>query len=353
MNSSLGIKKTVATVLAMVALISCGSESTEEHAAPGAALHIRGAGATFPEPLYQEWLRRYQADHPEVAFSYEGVGSGEGVKRFIAEEVDFGASDGAMNDKEKAQVQRGVTFIPATAGMIVLAYHLPGVEDELKLPRDVYVDIFRGKIWRWDDPRIATANPGLALPPKLIQTVVRRDSSGTTFAFTNHLSAISRAWREEGPGTGKHVDWPDAMTGLGNEGVAHKIKISHGSIGYLQYGFAQRLGLPMASLENKANNFVKPHAATSRAALASGASHLPQDLRLFVPDPEGADSYPIVSLSWILLYDTYPDPGKAAALKAILTWGLTEGQSLAEKLGYSPLPESIAAEAMEAVARIR
>jgi phosphate transport system substrate-binding protein len=319
-----------------------------------AALQIKGAGATFPEPLFREWAERRSKIRPDVAFAYDGVGSGEGIKRFTSGQVDFGASDAAMSDQEIARVKAGVKLVPVTAGMIVLAYNLPGVQGELRLPRDVYVDIFLGRIWRWDDPRIIAANPSLALPPKLIQTVVRRDSSGTTYAFTNHLTAISRAWRDEGPGTGKQIDWPGgAMTGRGNEGVAQKVKISEGSIGYMEYGFAKRLGLPMAVLENKAGQFVRPTASSGQAALAGAASLLPENLRLFVPDPAGVDSYPVVSLSWALLYGTYPQPEKAAALREALTWGLTEGQPIAEEMGYIPLPAAIASRATQAVTSIQ
>jgi phosphate transport system substrate-binding protein len=341
-------------LLLAAGLISCGAEQAEEQAASQPALAIKGAGATFPEPLYREWLERYKEGHPEVAFAYEGVGSGEGIKRFIGGEVDFGASDAAMKDEEIARVAGAVKMIPVTAGMIVLAYNLPGMEGELRLPRDVYADIFQARIDRWDDPRIKAANPRLDLPAKLIQPIVRRDSSGTTFAFTNHLSAISPAWRGEGPGTGKLIDWPGAaMTAIGNEGVAHKVQISHGSIGYMEYGFARRLELPVATLQNQAGNYVAPDAESGRAALAAAAADLPADLRLFIPDPAGPDSYPIVSLSWILLHDSYGDAAKAAALKAALNRGLTEGQSIAEEMGYIPLPEEIVTKASEALAGIR
>jgi phosphate transport system substrate-binding protein len=342
-------------VLISAALTSCGDESTEGRSEAAATLTIRGAGATFPEPLYQKWIERYRQEHSEVVFHYEGVGSGEGIKRFIEAQVDFGASDAAMKDEEIARVENGVTLIPVTAGMVVLAYNLPGVQGELKLPRDVYVDIFLGKVWRWDNQRITNANPGLKLPPKLIQVVARRDGSGTTYAFTNHLSAISPAWRKEGPGTGKLIDWPGgAMTGNGNEGVAQKVKLSHGSIGYMEYGFARRLGLPVAALENKSGIFVKPDARAGKAALAAAAAaDLPEDLRLFLPDPQGPDSYPIVSLSWILLYDKYADSQKAIALKEAVTWGLTQGQATAEEMGYIPLPEVIVSRATDSIANIR
>lgn len=352
------IASALALALVSVVLISCGKGTQDEpdqgQASRDAGTTLAGAGATFPEPLYQAWLKRYREIDPDIAVTYEGIGSGGGIKRFIAEEVDFGASDAAMSDAEIDRVTRGVKLIPATAGMVVLAYNLPGVEGDLRLPRDVYVDIFLGKIWRWDDPRIVAVNPGLELPSRLIQTVVRRDGSGTTYAFTKHLSSLSKAWREEGPGTGKQLDWPGgAMTGKGNEGVAQKVNISYGAIGYMEYGFAQRLGLPMALLENRAGQFVRPDADSGRAALAAESrADLPANLRLFLPDPTGPSSYPIVTLSWILAYGRYAEPAKAEALKALLTWALDEGQDLAEGMGYIPLPDELTAKAMEAVAGI-
>ncbi|QVL49441.1 MAG: phosphate ABC transporter substrate-binding protein PstS [Thiocapsa sp.] len=355
MTSLPGVKRAASAVFVSILLTACGGESTDTTTESPAGLRITGAGATFPEPLYQEWIRRYNTEQSEAHFVYEGGGSGEGVRRFIAETVDFGASDSAMSDEQIAQVQRGVKLIPATAGMIALAYNLPGVDGELRLPRDVYVDIFLGKVWQWNDPRIVAANPHLDLPSKLIQTVVRRDGSGTTFAFTNHLSTISPTWLNEGPGTGILMNWPGgAMTGNGNEGVAHKIKISHGSIGYIEYYFASRLGLPIASLENKAGNFVRPDAESGRRTLEAAAEdRMPENLRLFVPDPEAPDAYPIVSLTWLLLYGTYPEPEKMAALKAVVTWALDAGQPIAEELGYIPLPANIVSAASRAIETIR
>ncbi len=351
----LGVTRAATALFVSILLTACGGESTDTTTESPTGLQITGAGATFPEPLYQEWIRRYNTEQSAAQFSYEGVGSGEGVKRFVAETVDFGASDSAMTDEQIAQVARGAKLIPATAGMVVLAYNLPGVDGELRLPRDVYVDIFQGKIWKWDDPRIVAANPDLDLPSKLIQTVVRRDSSGTTFVFTNHLSTISPAWRNEGPGTGTLLDWPGgAMTGTGNEGVAHKIKISHGSIGYIEYYFASRLGLPIATLQNKAGNFVRPDAESGRRTLEVAAEdRMPENLRLFVPDPDAPDAYPIVSLSWLLLYGAYPEPEKAAALKAAVTWALNAGQPIAEELGYIPLPANIVSAATRALATVQ
>jgi phosphate transport system substrate-binding protein len=343
----------LALLILSAALTACGKEAGQSRQSPQApvtGLLIQGAGATFPQPLYAKWIKEYGKTHPAVHFSYKGVGSGAGIQRFIAESVDFGASDAAMRDAEMAQVKRGVKLIPATAGMVVLAYHLPGVSGELRLPRDAYLGIFAGRITRWDDPRIRAANPGLALPHTDIAVVVRREASGTTYAFTNHLSALSPQWRDRGPGIGKLVDWPaTTMTAPGNEGVAQRVKISTNSIGYMEYGFAKRIGLPMAVLQNKAGQFIKPTPASGQAALAAAAANIPANLRLFIPDPPGADSYPIVTLTWLLLYDSYPNPAKADALKQAIRWGLTEGQADAEALGYIPLPAVVVAKAKAAL----
>ncbi len=341
-------------IIAATVVLAAAPASAQEPPLPAKitanVVHLQGAGATLPAPLYDKWIAVYQHDHPTVNISYDAVGSGEGVKRFIAGAVDFGASDSAMQDSEIAQVQRGVRLVPATAGMVVLAYNLPELKGELKLKREVYLDIFAGKIRDWDDPRIKASNPNLALPHKTIAVVVRQDSSGTTYAFTNHLSAISAEWRDRGPGVGKVIGWPGgAMIARGNEGVATRIKISDGAIGYLEYGFAKRLNLPMAWLENKAGRFVQPDAQSGQQALLNGSAAAPDSLRMFMPDPEGETAYPIVTYSWLLLYDQYPDTAKLAALKDFVSWALGEGQRYSAELGYIPLPQPVAAQALKRV----
>ncbi len=318
-----------------------------------AEVRLNGSGASFPFPIYSKWFKDFSKANKGARVDYQAKGSGAGIQDFTNQVVDFAASDAAMKDDEIAQVGRGVRLVPVTAGMVVIAYNIEGLEGDLKLPRDVYVDIFWGKIWRWDDPRIVAANPQLDLPSKLIQVVGRRDSSGTTYAFTSHLAAVNDEWRA-GPGVGKLIDWPGgAVTGKGNEGVAHKIKISQGSIGYFEYGFAKRLGLPMAILQNKAGEYIAPSAHSGRLALASGSRQAPEDLRVFITDTEATEAYPIVSYSWLLLYERYEDGRKASALKKAVRWGLNEGQSTAEEMGYIPLPDTIARRATEALDRIQ
>ncbi len=345
MNARAGFLGAVLTLLSAVSL-AAGSESGQTR--------VAGAGATFPAPLYQEWIKEYGKTHPDVSLSYDAVGSGEGVRRFLDGSADFGSSDSALSDADLGKVnpQRGALMIPTTAGMIVLAYHIPGVGEGLTLTRDVYVDIFAGRINAWNDPRIAATNPDLRLPNKQIFTVVRRDSSGTTFAMTNHLSAVSPWWKDQGPGVGKLVRWPGrAMTAAGNEGVAQRVKITDGAIGYMGYEFAHRIGLPMATLYNKAGNAIAPSPSAGQAALASVAE-IPADLRVFLPDPGGAASYPIVTYTWLLLNERYENEDKARALKEALVWDLGAGQSIAQRMGFIPLPQEMVAKATETVARV-
>jgi phosphate transport system substrate-binding protein len=338
------------TLLCVAALLCSAaiSESGPGTDRPLGTVQLHGAGATFPAPLYKKWLEEYRKHQPTVEVSYDPIGSGDGVKQFMAGLVDFGASDAAMTDAEMAEVTRGVQLVPVVAGSLVLGYNLEGLGGPLKLTRQVYVDIFLGKIKAWDDLRLQRINPDLKLPRQDIALVVRQDGSGTTYAFTNHLSAISEEWRDRGPGVGRLLQWPgNAMAARGNEGVAGRIKISKGAIGYVEYGIARRAGLSMAWLENKAGQVIRPHGGSGLATLLS--MDMPENFRAFEPDPDGEDSYPIVTYSWLLLYKRGHGPQKATALKQYVTWCLTDGQEFNESLGFVRLPPRIATRAVRAV----
>lgn len=320
----------------------------------GAPLALSGAGSSFAAPLLKKWIAAYRKVEPATPIEYASVGSGEGVKRFLANGVDFGASDSAMSDDQMASAKQGAVLVPATAGLVVLAYNLPGLNGPLKLNRSTYAALLMGKIPRWNDARIQATNPGLNLPDREIVVVARLDSSGTTFALTNHLSAVSPQWRDRGPGVGRIVAWPNnAMIVRGNEGVAARIKLSVGSIGYIEYSFAKYLGLPTALLENKESRFVAPSDVVGESTLAANLSRIPANLRVFIPDPDGAESYPIISFTWLLLRELNADPAKAAALKRFVTWGLTEGQGLSSELGYIRLPANVAELSKAALTRVQ
>jgi len=319
---------------------------------PGSIL-LTGAGSSFDAVLFNRWFTVYHNSHPNIFIKYASVGSGEGVRRFIGtnipeeQKVDFGASDSAMSDAELAQTNNDTLMVPVTSACVVLAYNLPRFHGDLKLSRQAYAGIFLGEIKNWNDPLIAKSNPSVKLPNLTIVTVVRQDDSGTTFAFTNNLAAVSDRFRSHfGPAT--MINWPgNAMRANGNEGVASLIEKSVGSIGYVGYEFANRLGLDMAALENKEGKFVQPAQQSCESGLAT--ADLPDNLRAFVPDPSGADSYPIVTFSWVLLHKGYQDPETANALRDLFRWSLQDGQRYSSQIGYVPVPTAVAYKALTAL----
>jgi phosphate transport system substrate-binding protein len=342
-----------------IGLASCGGGQqpptetqggdTPTPAAGGQKVSLVGAGASFPAPLYQRWFSEYNKVNPNVQVSYQSVGSGAGVEQFTQQTVDFGASDVAMTDEEIAGVARGVVLLPMTAGSIVFAYNLPGV-DELKLSRQAYVDILLGKITKWNDPAIATLNPGATLPDQDITVVYRSDGSGTTGVFTKHLTAVSPEWADK-VGEGKTVQWPVGIGAKGNEGVTAQIQQTQGAIGYIEYGYAKQQNITHATIENKAGQFVKSSSETASATLAS--VELPENLLAWISDPDGDQSYPIVSYTWIMAYKQYDDANKSQALKEVLTWALNDGQSFSPDLGYIPLPDTVVERVEQAVESIQ
>lgn len=299
--------------------------------------NLVGAGASFPSPLYQRWFKDLSSSDPNLQVDYQSVGSGAGVERFTQELVDFGASDVAMKDDEIAKVGRGVIMLPMTAGSIVLAYNVPGVSD-LKLSREAYVDILLGKITKWNDPKIKAANAGVNLPDLGITVVHRSDGSGTTGVFTKHLSTVSPEWKQT-VGEGKTVQWPTGVGGAKNDGVAALIRQTEGGIGYVEFGFAKNAQLNTAALENSSGKYVKASLESAKATLA--AVKLPGNLRAFISDPEGSDSYPVVTYTWMLIYGKYDDPAKAQGIEKMIEYGLNEGQKVSADLGYIPLPDNV------------
>ncbi len=331
------------------ALLFAGLLSGAAFAAPAVAdLKLIGSGASFPAPIYAKWFKDFSGADKGVRVDYQSKGSGAGIQDFINHTVDFAASDAAMNDEEIGNAKGGVVLLPMTAGEVVLSYNLAGV-GELKLPRNVYPEIFMGRITRWNDPRIVAANPGVKLPDAPITVVVRSDSSGTSFVFTGHLAAVSAAFKDS-VGQSKSPNWPKEgkiVKAPKNDGVTATIKQTPGAIGYIEYGYAKLTKAPTAMLENKAGNYVAPGSESGKAALASAefpAGNLPggdvPDLRVWVSDPAGEQAYPIASFTWLLLY-TDQDDDKAEVLRDLVEYCLTEGQKSADAMGYIPLPDNV------------
>ncbi len=307
----------------------------------GARVSLTGAGASFPALLYQSWAISLYREMPELRINYQSMGSGAGVKQLINGVVDFGASDVAMTPEEVAQTKDGALLLPMTAGAVVLAYNLPGLPAPLRMSRQTYADIFLGKTTHWRDSAIAADNPEAALPDLPITVVHRADGSGTTAVLTAHLAAISPEWNDA-VGVGKSVDWPRTGTFIGskgNEGATTQIMQMPGAIGYLDYSYAANNDLAMATLENRAGRFVS--ATPENTAASLGSAELPPDFRLFIRDPDGPDSYPIVTYTWLLTHDRYEDPLKAKAMEIFIEYGLTRGQDMAPALGYAPLPQAV------------
>jgi phosphate transport system substrate-binding protein len=340
-------------VVASATLFASCSEPAPATAPPSSSIVLKGAGSSFSSVLLRRWIAEYGSTHPGTAITYDSVGSGEGVRRFIGigippeEQVDFGASDSAMSDAQLAQTNNETLMLPVTAGCVAVVYHLPGAHHGLRLSRAAYAGIFAGSIDKWDDPRISATNPGVRLPDLPIGLVVRQESSGTTFAFTSHLSAINEAFKQA-IGAGTTVSWRgDAMRGRGNDGVAGIVYKFEGTIGYVGYEFAEKLGLDIATLENREGAFLQP----STHACAAGLStvDMPSNLRMFIPDPPGKDSYPIVTFSWALLRRTNPDARTRDALHDFFRWCLRDGQRFAADIGYVPLPPAVVAEGLRAL----
>jgi len=334
---------------ASVALVvsACGGGSAGSGEA-ASTVKLQGAGASFPAPLYNKWFKAYSTAHQNVLVDYQSVGSGSGVKSVIDHTVDFGASDAAMKPEDMARVEGGVQLFPMTAGSIVLAYNLQGV-DALKLSRKAYAGIFLGTVKRWNDPIIAEANPGVKLPDLPINVVVRADSSGTSFVFSQHLSAVSDDFNKS-VGANTMPNWPAGTKSKGNEGVTASVMTTPGSIGYIEYGYAKGQKVPMAVLENKSGKYLAASTASGQAALAS--TSLPDDMIAWASDPEVADAYPIGTYTWLICYKKYPDKDKQQAIRELVSFGLNEGQKDAEALGYIPLPANVVAKATAAIQNI-
>lgn len=316
-----------------------GSGTSSPAASSGSVVSVTGAGASAPAPLYDVWRQEFQKQaNKNAQISYESVGSGAGVTQFLQQTVDFGATDEALKDadRQKFPAGRGKPIqVPSTGLFIVFAYNLDGV-DNLKLSREAFCGIVDGTIKTWNDPKITKDNAGVNLPSSQINFVHRSDSSGTTSIFTNHIAKACPNWKA---GAGKSVEWPTGTGAKGNEGVTAQIKQTPGSIGYTEYSYAKTLGIKTATVQNKAGAFVAP--TPEAAAKALEGATIPADFALKVPDPEGKDAYPIVSLTWLLLYEQYPDQQKADAMKQFVNWALKDGKQFATELGYIPLPDDL------------
>ena len=312
---------------------------------------LNGAGATFPYPIYSKWFSEYHKVHSEVQINYQSIGSGGGIRQVTAGTVDFGASDMPMTDKQLQDFKAKILNIPTVLGADVPAYNVPGVTGEVKFTPEALAGIFLGKISKWNDKAITSANPGVNFPDKDIIVVHRSDGSGTTFIWTDYLSKVSPEWKSQ-VGADTSVKWPLGMGGKGNEGVAGMIRQLPGSIGYVELIYAVQNNIPYGSVRNSAGVFVKASLEGVTAAAASAAK-MPADFRVSITNAPGKDAYPISSFTWLLIPAQSKDAAKGKILADFLNWMVTDGQAMTTALAYAPLPENVATKVKEAIKQVK
>lgn len=349
-----------AGALALAALLAaCGGGdggprtpgAMKSEAISGGRLTLTGAGATFPYPVYSKWFSTYAESNP-VRVNYQSVGSGAGIRQVTEGTVDFGASDAPMSDEELAR-KPGILHVPTVLGSVVVAYNLPGLSAPLNLDGPTLAALFMGEVKKWNDPRIAALNPGVALPDRDVLPVTRSDGSGTTWVFTDYLATVSPQWLQA-VGRGKSVRWPAGLSAKGNEGVTGQIKQSPGALGYVELAYAMQNQLPAASLKNAAGQFVVPSVETTSAAAGELGALLQQhpDFRMSIVNAGGAQAYPISSFTYLLVPRQIDDCARAKAMVELVRWSLTQGGDIARQLHYAPLPENVRAPVLQEVATV-
>lgn len=336
------MKLRIAMALALAAAM-IGSASAETN--------LNGAGATFPNPIYQKWFSEYHNTHKDVQINYQSIGSGGGIQQLTSGTVDFGASDGPMTDEQLSKVSGKVFHIPTVLGAVVPMYNINGVNTELKFTGDVLADIYLGNIKNWHDPRLAKSNPGVKFPDEDIVVVHRSDGSGTTYIFTDYLSKVSSAWKDK-VGKGTSVNWPAGLGGKGNEGVSGMVKQTEGSIGYVELIYAVSNKMPYGTVQNAAGSFVKASLESVTAA-AGSVKDMPEDFRVSITNAPGKDAYPISSFTWLLVPAEWADAGKEKAFVDFLTWMVDKGQTMTSALEYAPLPKNVAAKVKARIKEVK
>ena len=305
------------------------------------ALLINGAGATFPYPIYSKWFDEYRKANG-TQINYQSVGSGAGIKQVTEGTVDFGASDGPMNDDQikayRAKNGTGILHFPTVLGAAVPTYNIPGVTASLNFTPEALAGIFLGRISKWNDPAIAGANKGVDLPASDIVLIHRSDGSGTTYIWTDYLSKVSVDWKDK-VGKGTSVNWPVGLGGKGNEGVTGLIKQTPNSIGYVELIYAAQNKTLYGTVRNTAGTFVKADLASVTEAASSAVKTMPDDFRVSITNAPGKNAYPIASFTWLLVPTHPADASKGKILKDFLFWMLDQGQAMTNTLSYASLPK--------------
>ncbi len=330
----------------LVVLLLLGTVAVAE----GGQVLLNAAGATFPFPIYSKWFDEYHKTHPNVQINYQSIGSGGGISQLTDRTVDFGASDGPMSDDQLKKASVPILHFPTVLGAAIPAYNVKGVQGDLNFTPEALSGIYLGKITKWNDPAIVSANPGMKLPSDDIIVVHRSDGSGTTYIWTDYLSKISPEWQQK-VGKATSVNWPVGLGGKGNEGVSALIEQTPGAVGYVELIYAIQNHMSYGKVKNSSGAFIKADLASVSAAAAAVAKTMPEDFRVSITDPTGNKAaYPIASFTWLLIPQKFADPAKRDAVKDFLKWMMTDGQKDCEPLAYAQLPKEVVAKEMKAIA---
>jgi phosphate transport system substrate-binding protein len=321
-----------------------------------AQTQLTGAGATFPYPIYSKWFSEFRKVHSDAQINYQSIGSGGGIQQVTTGTVDFGATDGPMNDMQLKEFQDkrgfGVLHFPTVLGAVVPAFNVPGLSGTLNFTPEALAGIFLGKITKWNDPELAKANPGAKLPGADIVVVHRSDGSGTTFVWVDYLSKVSKEW-ETKVGRGTSVNWPVGLGGKGNEGVAGTLQQTPNSLGYVELVYAIQNKMAYGKVKNAAGDFVQADLASVTAAAAGASKSMPADFRVSITNAPGKGTYPISSFTWLLIPEKIADPAKKKILTDFLAWMLKDGQTMTQALTFAPLPKEVLAMETKAIAKIK
>jgi phosphate transport system substrate-binding protein len=318
-------------------------------------LLINGAGATFPYPIYSKWFDQFhKANGAQI--NYQSVGSGAGIKQVTEGTVDFGASDGPMNEDQikafRAKNGTGILHFPTVLGAAVPTYNIPGVNETLNFTPDALAGIFLGRISKWNDPAIANANKGVNLPGNDIVVIHRSDGSGTTYIWTDYLSKVSGDWKDK-VGKGTSVNWPVGLGGKGNEGVSGLLKQTPNSIGYVELIYAAQNKINYGTVKNSAGSFVKADLASVSEAAAAASKTMPDDFRVSITNAPGKNAYPVSSFTWLLIPEKFKDATKRDTIKNFVKWAITDGQDVAESLSYAKLPKEVVDKELKALSKVQ
>jgi phosphate transport system substrate-binding protein len=314
-------------------------------------VQINGAGATFPNPIYQKWFDEYHKAHPNVAINYQSIGSGGGIRQITNQTVFFGATDGPMTNEQLQAAPGKILHFPMVLGADVPVYNIPNVKD-LKFSGPLLADIFLGKITKWNDPAIAKLNAGVTLPATNITVVHRAEGSGTTYIWVDYLSKVSPEWKTK-VGVNTAVKWPTGVGGQGNEGVAGLVSQTPGAIGYVELIYALQTKISYGAVQNMAGEFVLASEASVTAAAAAAAAQMPADFRVSITNAPGKGAYPISSFTWLLLYENPKDKNQSKIMVEFVKWALSDGQKFAGSLGYAPLPAEVVKLELAALQKVK